>query len=80
MGRIKLLRNKKQIAMKGLRREVADLLRNGKHGNARIRCGAGGVLSCWQPAECCGWAVAIAADALRAAQLLRLGSALLKAF
>ncbi|KAL6767639.1 hypothetical protein ACKKBF_B36040 [Auxenochlorella protothecoides x Auxenochlorella symbiontica] len=37
ISRIKLLRNKKQIALKGFRREVADLLRAGKQGNARIR-------------------------------------------
>ncbi|KAK2080787.1 hypothetical protein QBZ16_000641 [Prototheca wickerhamii] len=37
ISRIKLLRNKKQIALKNFRREVADLLRAGKHGNARIR-------------------------------------------
>jgi hypothetical protein len=37
VGRIKLLRNKKQIAMKQLRREVSELLRAGKQGNARIR-------------------------------------------
>ncbi|KAL4458707.1 hypothetical protein ABPG75_013572 [Micractinium tetrahymenae] len=37
VGRIKLLRNKKQLAMKGLRKEVAELMRQGKQGNARIR-------------------------------------------
>ncbi|KAI3436025.1 hypothetical protein D9Q98_002082 [Chlorella vulgaris] len=37
VGRIKLLRNKKQIAMKTHRKEVAELLRQGKQGNARIR-------------------------------------------
>lgn len=37
VGRIKLLRNKKQIAMKSLRREVAELMKQGKQGNARIR-------------------------------------------
>ncbi|PSC71204.1 IST1-like protein [Micractinium conductrix] len=37
VGRVRLLRNKKQLAMKSLRKEVAELMRQGKQGNARIR-------------------------------------------
>eukprot|EP00891_Asterochloris_glomerata_P004573 jgi/Astpho2/4573/Aster-00153 len=35
--RIKLMRNKKQLELRNIRREVAELLRNNKQGNARIR-------------------------------------------
>ncbi|EIE21511.1 DUF292-domain-containing protein [Coccomyxa subellipsoidea C-169] len=37
VGRIKLMRNKKQIMVKNMRKEVADLLRTNKQENARIR-------------------------------------------
>ncbi|KAK9811537.1 hypothetical protein WJX72_005542 [[Myrmecia] bisecta] len=35
--RVKMMRNKKQTMLKAQRKEVADLLRNNKQGNARIR-------------------------------------------
>ena len=37
IGRIRLLRNKKQVGMQGLRREIAELLASGKEDSARIR-------------------------------------------
>eukprot|EP00898_Chlorokybus_atmophyticus_P005303 jgi/Chlat1/5774/Chrsp387S05495 len=37
LGRIKLLRNKKEIGLRGLKREIAELLRAGKEDSARIR-------------------------------------------
>ncbi|CAK0784450.1 hypothetical protein CVIRNUC_007654 [Coccomyxa viridis] len=37
VGRIKLVRNKKQIMVKNMRKEIADLLRTSKQENARIR-------------------------------------------
>merc|ERR1719443_576461 len=37
IGRIRLLRNKKQVGMQGLRREIAELLAAGKEDSARIR-------------------------------------------
>ena len=37
IGRIRLLRNKKQVGMQGLRREIAELLATGKEDSARIR-------------------------------------------
>jgi hypothetical protein len=37
LGRIKIVRNKRSVAMKQHRREIADLLKQGKQDYARIR-------------------------------------------
>jgi uncharacterized membrane protein YgcG len=37
VSRVKLMRNKKQLQMKQMRKEVADLIKNGRQSNARIR-------------------------------------------
>lgn len=37
ISRLKLMRNKRQIGLRNLRKEVAELLKLGKQGNARIR-------------------------------------------
>lgn len=37
LGRVKLLKNKKRVALQALRREIAELMRAGKYDSARVR-------------------------------------------